>query len=50
MGSITWWGKIIDRFEAGNKHLEAVGGSSAAFHLLAGFLTLPHFRFKPRRA
>lgn len=27
MGSTTWWGKeIIDCFEAGNRHLEAVGG------------------------
>lgn len=37
-------------FEAGNRHLEAVGGSSAASRLLAGFLALPHFQFKPRKA
>lgn len=41
---------IIGGFKAGNRRLGAVGGSSAASRLLAGFLTLPHFRFKPRRA
>lgn len=41
-----WWGKeIILGFEAGNRHMEAAGGSSAASHLLDGFLTLPHFQF-----